>query len=100
MHSVILSSLAVLWCRICEWFRLSAIGRAFFSVCAAVSKSWQNSAIMTLLRQDKREYTEKSVAVRVLRCPFTFLDFIKRKIGAFIEGNIKRAFYAIGQRCI
>ena len=75
--------------RVWELFKLSAIGRAFFWVCAAISKSWQNSAIMTLLRKDSREYAEKSVAVRVMKCPFTFLNFLKRKIGAFIEGNIK-----------
>ena len=92
MHSVILSSLAVLGKCIWEWFKLSAIGRAFFYVCAAVSKSWQNSAIMTLLRQDKREYTEKSAIVKVMKLPFAFLDFLKRKIGAFIDDNIKSSF--------
>ena len=89
MNSVIISSLRAFGARIAEWFRSSAIGRAFFYVCAAVSGSWQNSSIMTFLRRDERVYADKSAAVRAMKCPFTFLDFVKRKIGAFIEENIK-----------
>ena len=33
-----------------------------------------------------------SVAVRIVRCPFTFLTFIKKKIGKFVESNIKNSF--------
>ncbi len=92
MNSLILSSVWAFCLRIWEWFKVSAIGRAFFYVCSAVSKSWHNSSIMTFMRRDEREYADKSAVVRILKCPFTFLDFLKRKIGAFINENIKASF--------
>ena len=56
-----------------------------------ISGSWKNSSVMTWIRNIGQNESN-SVAVRIVRCPFTFLTFIKKKIGKFVESNIKNSF--------
>lgn len=89
MNSVIMNAVASFFVMLWQWFKESAIGVLFFKICAAVSASWQKSAIMTALRRDERDYVNGSKLASVLKCPFTFLGFLKRKMGVFINENIK-----------
>ena len=61
VNSIILASLFAFFSKIWDWFKISIIGKAFFVVCNAVSQWWKDSLIVTALRKDEREYTEKSL---------------------------------------
>lgn len=89
MNSIILASFVALCTRVCEWFKVSVIGKVFFCVYNAVSKWWSDSIIVTKLRKNERNYVEKSVLAKVLRLPFAFADFFRAKFGSFIEKNIR-----------
>ena len=89
---MIISWLIAFWHSFCTAFRESIIGKAFFAVCNAVSRSWQNSSIIGFLRKDERVYTDGSVFVRIVRLPMAVLDFVKKRLGAFINENIKNSF--------
>ncbi len=92
MQSMIVSWITAAWQGFLKIFAESVTGKAFFAVCGAISKSWRNSAIITLLRKDKRSYTDEGVFVRLIRMPMSFLDLIKTKLGAFINEKIKNSF--------
>ena len=65
-----------------------------------ISGSWKNSSVMTWIRNIGQNESN-SVAVRIVRCPFTFLTFIKKKIGKFVESNNKKTvLYVIGREYI
>lgn len=90
MNSLIISSLS----RLCKTFgrvyKSSGLYRVLMKIYNGISNSWENSAIMTVLRSNNRDgISTKTTAAKVLYCPFTFLSFLKRKIGGFIERNIK-----------
>ncbi len=92
MNSLILMSLAAFFKRFAQIFRQSGIYAVFIKIYTAVSNSWKNSRIMTCLRKDERDNLSKSTAAKIFRLPFTFLSFLKAKLGAVLENNIQKSF--------
>ena len=92
MNSIILSSLASFFKGFAAMFRQSGIYSVFMKIYTAVSNSWKNSRIMTCLRKDERSNLSSSAAASFFKLPFTFLNFLKAKIGAFLENNIQNSF--------
>ena len=92
MNSFILSSIAAFCHSFANAFRKSGLCKLLMKIYNGISGSWKNSSVMTWIRNIGQNESN-SVAVRIVRCPFTFLTFIKKKIGKFVESNIKKQFY-------
>ena len=82
MNSFILSSIAAFCHSFANAFRKSGLCKLLMKIYNGISGSWKNIG----------QNESNSVAVRIVRCPFTFLTFIKKKIGKFVESNIKNSF--------
>ncbi len=56
-----------------------------------ISRSWQQSVLASTFRRKwLGAYTAaKSILCRFLKIPFTFLEFLQRKIGTWLDGKIK-----------
>ena len=91
MNSFILSSIAAFCHSFANAFRKSGLCKLLMKIYNGISASWKNSSVMTWIRNIGQNESN-SVAVRIVRCPFTFLTFIKKKIGKFVESNIKNSF--------
>ncbi|MCI8520788.1 MAG: hypothetical protein HFE50_04735, partial [Clostridia bacterium] len=92
MNSFILSSLARFFKGFGVMFRNSGIYWLLTKIYSGISNSWKNSGIMTFLRRNECDGASSKTAVsKVIYCPFTFLSFLKRKIGGFIENNIAQS---------
>ncbi len=91
MNSFILSSIAAFCHSFANAFRKSGLCKLLMKIYNGISGSWKNSSVMTWIRNIGQNESN-SVAVRIVRCPFTFLTFIKKKIGKFVESNIKNSF--------
>ena len=83
MNSFILSSIAAFCHSFANAFRKSGLCKLLMKIYNGISGSWKNSSVMTWIRIIG-QIESNSVAVRIVRCPFTFLTFIKKKIGKFV----------------
>lgn len=92
MNSLILTSLAAFFKGFWRMFHESGTYALFMKIYNAVSRSWANSSIMTLLRKNERDELNKSLAARFFRLPFTAMERLKSKIGNFLEGNVRNSF--------
>jgi O-antigen ligase len=92
MNSFILHYLAAFFRGFAQLFKKSGIYALFMKIYNAVSNSWKNSRIIGKMRKDERDDLQSSLAAKIFRCPFTFLEFLKNKIGGFIEKNIQNSF--------
>ncbi|MCC8169004.1 MAG: O-antigen ligase family protein [Oscillospiraceae bacterium] len=92
MNSLILTSLASFCKGFAALFKKSGVYALFMKIYGAVSRSWNNSAIVRWLRKDERSEVMSSAAGKIFGSPFVFMDFLKRKLGGFIETNIKSSF--------
>lgn len=92
MNSVILTAAAAFCSNIALWFKESVIGKLFFKICGAVSKSWKNSAILNFLRKSERSYMFGSVSMKIFRSLFTALKLLKNVICESLLSNIKSSF--------
>ncbi len=92
MNSMILSALAACFWKLWGAFKQSRVYLLFWKIYNGITKSWQNSAIMTLLRRHERDGKSQTSAVsRILMSPFTFLEFLQRKTGAFVKAQIDKS---------
>lgn len=92
MNSLILTSLGVFFRGFGRMFKKSGIYALLMKIYNGISGSWNKSRIMNRLRKDERDEISSSFAAKIFRCPFTFLEFLKNKIGGFIDTNIKSSF--------
>ena len=92
MNSFILSSIAAFFRCFVKAYRESGIYRLLMKIYNGISDSWKNSAIMNRLRKDSIGTSSKSIAERVFGCPFTFLSYVRRKIGTAFGQSIARSF--------
>ncbi|MCC8159717.1 MAG: O-antigen ligase family protein [Oscillospiraceae bacterium] len=96
MNSLILSSLAAFFKAFGRMYQNSGIYALLMKIYNGISGSWKNSRIMSLIRDNGNGETDKSsVTAKILYCPFTFLTFLKNKMGAFIEKNISESFICV-----
>ncbi len=90
MNSVIISALAVFFRGIADKFTESRLWAIIQSVTAAVGRSWSKSRIVTWLKSDCRS-GKRSVFMRIILSPFTFLSWLGRKFGAALAKKIERS---------
>lgn len=88
MKSVILSYLSAFFLGFGRIFKKSGLCRLLMGIYNGISKSWNNSMIMTFMRNIGQTESD-SVTGKILKSPFVLLDFLKQKIGGFINRNIK-----------
>ncbi len=91
MNSFILSSLAAFCKSFANAFKESGLCRLLMKIYNGISTSWKNSRIMTAVRNPGKE-NGNSVAAKILFSPFTFLAYLKRKIGGFLKENVRGSF--------
>ncbi len=90
MNSLILTALASFGRAFARCFKASGIYAVIDKIYTAFSRSWKNSRIVRAVGSDKRSGSAaKSVTGRILRLPFTFLEFIGSKTGGFLRKRIK-----------
>jgi len=59
----------------------------------ALSHSWRNSKIMTLLRKNSREgMVEKSIIWKICRVPFAIIEMIGKWLGKTINAAVEKSF--------
>lgn len=93
MNSIILSSLADFFGNLKRAFKNSVVYALFIRIYNGVSRSWKNSVIMTRLRESSPDGGSADGAVsKICRCPASFLAFLQRKLGGFLEKNIAQSF--------
>lgn len=92
MNSLILTALSALGKAFLRYFKASGIYAVIDKIFNAFSKSWQRSRIVGFIGKDSRNGSaEKSVTGRILRLPFTFLEFINKKTGGFLRKRVKNS---------
>ena len=79
MNSFILSSIAAFCHSFANAFRKSGLCKLLMKIYNGISGSWKNSSVMTWIRNIGQNESN-SVAVRIVRCPFTFYKKENRKI--------------------
>lgn len=86
MNSLILASIASFLGTLWELFKKSGLYAIIEKIYNAFSKSWHNSVIVRNVSKDERDgEAVKSITGRILRSPFTFLENIRKKTGAFLR---------------
>ena len=83
MNSVILASIAAFFKSFWEVFQKSGIFAAVNKVHGAFSSSWKNSTIISWLEKEGKAVG--SITGKIFRLPFTFLEFLQSKTGAFLR---------------
>ena len=106
MNSYIISQIARLGKGFGEKFTHTWLYAIIMSIYTAISRSWQNSKIMSTLRANSREGMVKNSGVyTVLRFPFTLLEMIGGKIGKRLDKAIEGSMFCewgriYAQNCI
>lgn len=92
LNSVIITSIIGFVKSICNAFTHSQIYLLIMRIYTAISSSWKNSRIMTFLKGNSRDgMAEKSIIWRVVRLPFSFLEWIGRKLGKNLAAAVERS---------
>ncbi len=92
MSSLILSSLAVFFKNLWGAFKQSGLYALFWKIYNGITGSWKNSKVMTMLRKHERDGESKqSVVSKILMSPFTFLEFLQRRLGALVREQIEKS---------
>lgn len=92
MNSLILTSLASAFKGFARLWRESGTYSILMSIYGFFSNAWKSSGIISFLRKDTRNEISSSKAAKIFRLPFTFLSFLKNKIGGFLADNVKNSF--------
>ncbi len=87
MNSLIISAAAAFCRAFAGKFTQSKLWALIQRISSACSRSWNSSVIMTLLKRDNSSF-ENSLFARITFAPFTFLEFLQRKIGAGLDERI------------
>lgn len=87
MNSLIISAAAAFFKAFAGKFTQSKLWAIIQRISLACSRSWESSVIMTLLKRDKGGF-EKSLFARITFAPFTFLEYLQRKIGSGLAERI------------
>lgn len=90
MNSLIISAIASFFRSFLDAFRKSKLWEIIEAVNSFFKRSWQNSSVMGFLKQKCTSF-DSSIFVRALYSPFTFLNFIKKKIGDRLAGAVKES---------
>ncbi len=88
MNSLIISAVLSFVNAFVGKFTQSKLWAIILRINAACSRSWKNSRIMTLLEKEGKGF-ENSLFSRITMSPFTFLEFVQRKIGDTLSDKIR-----------
>ncbi len=82
-----------LWLFIWSWIKESEIYKILTRIYSGITKSWKNSRITNWFRKDifSKEVLLNSVAGKILKFPFTVLDWIKLKYGEKLASGISKS---------
>ncbi len=82
-----------IWFFIWNLIKNSFIYKLLTSVYGKISKSWQDSKIAGWFRvlHINEDALSKTIFGRIVRCPFTFIEFIQKKYGDAISGGIEKS---------
>lgn len=86
MKSMIISGVVSFCGAVARKFKESKLGALVENINTAVSTSWKNSVIMRFL---KRNPDGEGIVWRIAMSPFTFLEFVQRKVSHKLCGKIK-----------
>lgn len=83
------------WLFIWNMITKSCIYKILKKVYDCISGAWRNSRIVSWFRvlHTDDDALEKSVAGKVLRCPFTFIEFLQKKIGVKVNKLIEESLF-------
>ena len=99
MNSIIISWLVSFGHWFMNLWRQSGIYSLLMKIYNGISGSWSGSRIMRWLRGEKTESaSEKSITGKVLYLPFTLLRYLKDKLCAFLENNVRHSFICVWSR--
>lgn len=88
MNSLLISAVLSFVNAFVRKFTESKLWALIMRISAACSRSWRSSSVMAFLEREGRSY-ERSLFARITMSPFTFLEFLQRKIGAALAEKIK-----------
>lgn len=88
MNSLIISAAAAFVHAFVKKFTASKLWAIIMRISAACSRSWKNSSVMALLEKEGGRY-ERSMFSRITMAPFTFLEFLQRKCGAYLSERVE-----------
>lgn len=90
MNSLIISNVKSIAKSSWKKYKASKLGALVENIYNASSKSWQSSAIMNFIKGgDKKD----NILSRVIFSPFTFLEFVQRKIGLKLNEGIQKSVF-------
>jgi len=93
MNSIIISTIIYLCKAISDKFLQSKTCALLMKIYNCFSKGWRNSSLVNLFgNTDKKSIVEESMFYRIFRLPFSFFEFVGRKLGDYINGKIKTSF--------
>lgn len=93
MNSIIISAIIYLCKAISDKFLQSNTCALLMKVYNCFSKGWKNSRLVNIFgNTDKKSIVEESIFYKIFRLPFTFCETIGKKLGNYINKNIKTSF--------
>lgn len=90
MNSIIVSAVVSTAKRFWQKCKVSKLGALVENINSSVSKSWHGSVIMNFL---KGEGSDCNILKRIVYAPFTFLEFIQRKLGEKLSNKIEKSVF-------
>ena len=88
MNSLIITSVVNTAKKFGQKYKESKLGALVENIYNAVSRSWHGSVIMNTLKGDTKK---ENILKRVVYSPFTFLEFLQKKLCARLSLTIKRS---------
>lgn len=81
------------WLFLWNIIKNSGIYRLLTRIYSGISNAWQKSRIAGWFRvlHTDEDALEKSIAGRIVRCPFTFFEWIQKKAGGALSGVIDKS---------
>ena len=90
MSSLIISAIGTFCKKSADSFKKSKLGAAIENCNNKVKSRWHASLIMTWL---KKECKGRGVVFKIAMLPFTFLEFLKSKIGEKVKASVDRSIF-------
>lgn len=92
MNSVIISAIGSFMKKIKDKFLQSVVCGWLLNIYNLFSNAWNKSILVDIVgNTSRKEKVSESLIYKVFNIPFVFLEFIKSKIGNFIDEKIKKS---------
>ncbi len=93
--------LETIWLFLWNWIRQSGTYRVLRGIYDGISRGWSRSRILTWWRCDRQrqEFLNQSLAGKVLRFPFSFMEWLKQRLGTRLRKTIGESLLIGACRC-